>query len=55
LSRRVLRFGSRSAIVDDDVGAFFGKVESDGAAEAFRGAGYECDPASERIFLMRLR
>jgi hypothetical protein len=55
LGHRVLRFGSRSAIVDDDVGAFFGKVESDGAAQAFRGAGHECNPASERIVLASWR
>ena len=41
--------------MDNDVGTFLGKVESDGAAEAFRGAGNECDPASEGIVLMSWR
>lgn len=48
-------FGTRRTVVDDDVGTFLGKVESDGAAQAFRGTGNECDPASERIVLMSWR
>jgi hypothetical protein len=41
--------------VDDDVGAFFGKTETDGATETFRCAGNENDPTSERIVLMSWR
>jgi hypothetical protein len=51
LGHRVLRFGSRSAIVYDDVSTFFGKVQSDEAAETFRGAGDENDAAIERILV----
>jgi hypothetical protein len=33
--------------VNDDIRAFFGKVQSHSSAEAFRGASNEHDPASE--------